>query len=172
MDQYIKQVADEDIKGLSSALTFRDFMLKYRMDNGFNLCFLELPNRLIEVRIKKGIFEDQDAHFLSFVDCSTAQRLEKAKTENRCKTLIMSTVSHELRTPVSAILGSLEVIEQYIPPEGKEYLEIAKNSCNMLSFQINDLTVIIIFTILGLWKTKRSQISIKQGVYEHQEYSG
>ena len=141
LDQYIKLVSDDDNKELSSQMTFKNFMAKYKEDSNNNHCFLELPKRLIEVKVKNGIFQDQEAHFLSFVDCSTAQRLEKAKTENRYKTLIMSTVSHELRTPVNAILGSLEIIDKYIPEEGQEYIDVAKNSCHMLSYQINDLTV-------------------------------
>jgi len=126
---------------LTGQLPFTDFLQTINNSLGKSHGFIELESdRLVEIRVKKGIYEDKDVIFVTFMDCSIVQRLEKAKTENRCKTLIMSTVSHELRAPVNAVLGSLETIAQYVPPEGQTYVELAKSSCHMLTYQIDDLT--------------------------------
>ena len=126
---------------LAAQVSFVDFVEEFQFSGGKAHAFLEIyDDQSIELKIMKGIYENQNALFITFVDCSLAQKLEKAKSENRYKTLIMSTVGHELRTPVNAVLGSLEAITPYIPPEGQTYIEIAKNSCHMLSYQINDLT--------------------------------
>lgn len=103
--------------------------------------FLELSNDLlIELKIAKGIYEDAEIFILTFIDCTLAKKMEKLKWKSKQKTLTMSMISHELRTPVNSILGSLENIKNQVSPEVKVYLELAKNSCHMLSYQINDLT--------------------------------
>lgn len=126
---------------LTTRVPFGEFVQKAKGREGDCHGFLEVADRLIEVKARKGIYDDQDVTYLTFVDCSLAQKLEKARAENQYKTLVMSTVSHELRTPVNAILGSLENIKQYIPSERQNFVQLAINSCHMLSFQINDLTV-------------------------------
>ncbi len=125
-----------------SQIVLEDFVKQ--MDEGGRV-FMELSDKVIEVRARRGPFEGKESVFLTLVDCSLAQRLEKVKAESHYKTMVMSTVSHELRAPVSAVLGCLENISGYIPKEGQEYLEIAKNSCCMLSYQINDMTVPCLF---------------------------
>ena len=104
-------------------------------------CLIEVSSdMLLELKLQRGVYRDHSILFMIFIDCTLATRLEQAKAESRYKTITMSIVSHELRTPVNAILGSLETITQYVPPEGQEFIELAKSSCYMLSFQINDLT--------------------------------
>lgn len=126
---------------IESAVSFHDFLNYAKEANQSVHGYLELPDdRIIEIRIMKGFYNNHQTFFLTFIDCSLAQRLEKLKTESQYKTMTLSMVSHELRTPVNAILGSLENIKSHIPPEGQVYIELAKNSCYMLSYQINDLT--------------------------------
>ena len=79
---------------------------------------------------------------INFIDCSAAQRLEKANAESKYKTLMISTISHEIRAPVSAILGSLELLSPLIPKESAKLLVISKECCNLITSYINDLMVL------------------------------
>ena len=140
----IKPVTHNGTLNTSSILNVIPFseFINCAMDSSQGLHgFLDLDDdRIIELRTMKGVYNDQSVIFLTFVDCSLAKRLESAKVESKNKTLTMSAISHELRTPVTAILGCLESIEKIIPPEGQVHTELAKNSCHMLCYQINDLT--------------------------------
>ncbi len=103
--------------------------------------FLDKTDRMVEVRACKVTFEVRKARIVSFIDCSSAQRLEKAQSDSKYKTLLISTVSHELRTPVNAILGAISLLSNCVPKEYEKLLEVARESCNMLTFHINDFTV-------------------------------
>ena len=102
--------------------------------------FLDCPNLLIEVKINYTVFDNRDVKLVSFIDCSSTQRLEKFKADCKYKTLLISTISHELRSPVNAILGTLELVEHLLPTESINLLEMAKECCNMITSHINDLT--------------------------------
>ncbi len=102
--------------------------------------FIEDIEKLIEIKFHNITFQGQKARLISLSDCSAAQRLEKAQADSKYKTLLISTVSHEIRTPVGAVSGIIELIKEYIPKEKQDLLEIAKISCEMIVFHINDLT--------------------------------
>lgn len=109
-------------------------------DGGLNY-FLDIPKLLIEVKISGMIFDGKEAKIISLIDCSSAQRLEKVKTECKYKTILISNISHELRTPVNSILGTLELVEHLLPKESIMMLNMAKECCSLITSHINDLTV-------------------------------
>ena len=120
--------------------------------------FIDCKERLIELRISKVMYDVDKAKLISFIDCTSAQRLEKIQTENKYKTQLIATISHELRTPLNAVVGTLDLISQYVPQESRKELEIAKESCNLITFHINDLTVQLnleLYCYIGLWKDLR-----------------
>lgn len=103
--------------------------------------FLDVPDMLVEIRVNTIIFDNKDTRLIFFVDCSSAQSLEKAQNTIKYKTLLISSISHELRTPVTAILGTLEIVQRFIPAESLKLLDMSKECCNMITAHINDLTV-------------------------------
>ena len=105
--------------------------------------FLANIDTLVEIRVKEILFDGREAKLISFMDCTSAQKLEKAETESKYKTKLISTISHELRTPVTAILGSLDAITEVVPEESQQYLNISRDSCNLIISHVNDLTVLI-----------------------------
>jgi signal transduction histidine kinase len=118
-----------------------EFVSKYRNSTETLRSFFELTgNRLIELRVTKVIRGGKELPLLTFIDCNLVQRLEKLKAESQSKTLTMSVISHELRAPVNAILGSIESIKKHVPAEEQLHIDLVRNSCYMLSYQINDLT--------------------------------
>lgn len=143
------KIVDRSEEGSAHSEGFVEFLKRFGDDRGSNVhesYFLDQSDALIELRVNKVTFEGKKAKIISFIDCSSAQRLEKAQTESKYKTFLIATISHELRTPINAVLGTLEMIRQYVPAESMKYMEIAKESCNMITFHINDLTVLSAIT--------------------------
>lgn len=104
-------------------------------------CFLDVPELLIEVKVNKVTLDNNEAKLVSLTDCTSARSLEKLKTESKYKTILISSISHELRTPVNAILGTLDLVKEFIPKDSVKLLEMSKECCNMITSHINDLTV-------------------------------
>lgn len=104
-------------------------------------CFLDVPELLVEVKVHKVIFDNKEAKLVSLTDCTAARSLEQAKTECKYKTTLISSISHELRTPVNSILGTLELVKDFIPKDSVKLLEMSKECCDMITAHINDLTV-------------------------------
>jgi len=126
---------------LTESVPILDFISLYKSSSQLSRAFLELDgDRFIEVRVTKVVRGGKEVPLLTLMDYNLAQKVEKLKAESQSKTLTMSMISHELRTPVNAILGSLESITKHIPAEGQVHIDLARNSCYMLSYQINDLT--------------------------------
>ena len=70
-------------------------------------------------------------------DVSERRRVEEMQSQ------FVSTVSHELRTPLTSIRGALGLIAAGVtgelPPEAREYLEIAVSNCERLVRLVNDI---------------------------------
>lgn len=67
-------------------------------------------------------------------------KCEKLKLENHFYEMITATVSHDMRTPINAITGLTQNLEPFIVNDkGKSYLNIIKNSTNILLSLVNDL---------------------------------
>jgi len=119
-----------------------DFLNNYQQnEHSKQNYFLKSENYIVEIKISKVLFENQQAKLVSFIDCTEAQENQKLQAESKYKTLLLATISHELRMPVNAVLGALDLIEPNLPPENLKLVEIARESCNMLTFHINDLVV-------------------------------
>jgi signal transduction histidine kinase len=141
LDSYcVKRIVESKKQEEGTTLSFKKF-LELTNENSDCTYFLDIPQRFIELKASIITFEGNRAKIISFVDCSAAQRLEKAQNENRYKTLLISTISHELRTPVNAVLGSLEILSMHLSSEFSKVLRVAKDSCDMIIYHINDLTV-------------------------------
>eukprot|EP00826_Nyctotherus_ovalis_P016076 TRINITY_DN14633_c0_g1_i3.p1 TRINITY_DN14633_c0_g1~~TRINITY_DN14633_c0_g1_i3.p1 ORF type:complete len:482 (+),score=114.81 TRINITY_DN14633_c0_g1_i3:704-2149(+) len=131
----------QDKEHVAGEVSLIEFLKEYcEAERSFRAFLEHSKDRLFELRVSSVVREGKKVPLITFVDCTLAHRLEKLKAESKVKTLTMSVISHELRAPVNAVLGCLENIQKYVPSEGKAYVELAKNSCYMLSYQINDLT--------------------------------
>ena len=53
--------------------------------------------------------------------------------------LFVATATHELRTPLNGILGMINIAMDYIQEDGKRYLTIAKQTCELGQSLINDI---------------------------------
>ena len=106
--------------------------------------FLDEVDSIIQIKVSDAVFDEKKAKIISFTDCSAVQKLKQIQTECKYKTILISTISHELRTPVNAILGTLELVSEFIPEHSRKLLDMSKECCNMITSQINDLTVILL----------------------------
>ncbi len=65
---------------------------------------------------------------------------ERAEAANHAKSRFLSTVSHEVRTPLNGVIGMLALLEDKVfDEEQREYLSLARQSCDSLLALINDL---------------------------------
>jgi nitrogen-specific signal transduction histidine kinase len=137
--------------------SFTKFIEEYSENiYGKSDCFLDIPELLVELKVNRVIFDNNEAKLVSLTDCTSARSLEKIKSECKYKTILISNISHELRTPVNAILGTLDLVKDFIPKESAKLLEISKECCNMITSHINDLTVTVNLNI-GLWQVIRRE---------------
>jgi signal transduction histidine kinase/CheY-like chemotaxis protein len=65
---------------------------------------------------------------------------EDAEEANEAKSIFLANMSHEIRTPLNGIVGMIHLIEtSKLTEEEKEYLQLAKTSCDALIVVINDI---------------------------------
>ena len=134
-------------------MSFATFLSTYR-ENDPASYFLDVADSLIQVRSSKITFENEAAQLVIFVDCTAAHNLGQALRDNAIKTQLVVTVSHELRTPLNAIVGSLELLNSCASAESQEAIQVARDACSIMTYNINDLTVPAPRHPLGLWQTQ------------------
>ncbi|MCB1165772.1 MAG: response regulator, partial [Leptospiraceae bacterium] len=65
---------------------------------------------------------------------------ERAERASQAKTLFLGSLSHELRTPMNAIMGMTDLaMEQSLPTEARDYLQVARDASDHLLEIIKDL---------------------------------
>lgn len=135
----LKEMSEKEVM-LAEQIKLPELIKNSEKNLGEKKYVLDIKEEEIEIKINKITFDDQSAKIITFIDCSYKNKVEKANHENRLKTQLISTISHEIRTPISAVLCSLDIMAPYIPAEVTKTLEIARFSCEMVIFHINDLT--------------------------------
>lgn len=69
-----------------------------------------------------------------------SELLEKAKAENRAKTIFLANMSHEIRTPMNSIMGFAEILlTQKMTSEQEDYVLNIRDSSQSLLSIINDI---------------------------------
>ncbi len=118
----------------------------------------------VEIRAYAVKEEGKDVGYWAFVrDITDRKRIEKELKEAKAraedseliKSAFIANVSHEIRTPMNAIIGYTDLIMQDdLPEQHREYLQIIKNSGKLLLSIIND--------ILDLSKIEAGQIDVER----------
>ncbi len=124
----------------TETLSFSSFLTAYR-DIDSASYFLDVPDNLIQVRSSKITFENEAAQLVIFMDYTAAHNLGQALRDSAFKTQLVATVSHELRTPLTSIVGSLDLLSACVPGEWQEVIQVARDACSIMTYNINDLTV-------------------------------
>ena len=108
-------------------------------------------NKVLSISKMKIYFEEGNSLLIVIKDLSLMKDLEESKSRIKYKGMLMATITHDMRTPANSILGMLELIEQYLPPEKHKYLKIAHSSCNLLLHLIHDVLVLYIYIYIYLY---------------------
>lgn len=90
---------------------------------------------------RKLIIKGEEANLISILPSTLAEQTHARITENKYSQLLISTISHDLKSPITAIQGCLGLLDQYIKPEGLEYLKAARISAIAFEYYIYDIVV-------------------------------
>ena len=73
-------------------------------------------------------------------DMSQWIELEKQKQIGELQTVAFASAAHEFRNPLNSIIQSMELLSNFIENErAYQYFCVAKNSCNLMLFLVNDI---------------------------------
>ena len=73
-------------------------------------------------------------------EAKLTEAVSEAQAAVRAKADFLATMSHEIRTPMTGVLGMIELLRGgATPAEQNRYLEVLKNSANLLMTVLNDI---------------------------------
>jgi len=95
---------------------------------------------IFEARIFPIIWDGNPAVAIILHDITEQQTILSLKLADAQKDALLATVSHELRTPLNGMLGMIQIMQKRIQdPELLHYLDIFKNSSNLLLDLVNSI---------------------------------
>ncbi len=90
---------------------------------------------------KSIIFKGTDAILVIIRSFNTVETMQKRATEDRFKSVLLSTVTHDIKTPLTALQNNLSLLLPHVQAEGREYYEATSIATRVLEFYLYDIIV-------------------------------
>ena len=129
---------------IGSSKRLSDCIKKFSKKENLNKVYI-VEGKNIQIQCQEIAEEGIGSFVLLLSDISLIKDCEAARTEAKHKEMLMATVTHELRTPTNATLSMLQVLKEkdQLDEEGRNFIQIAINSCFLLLNLINDILVLL-----------------------------
>ncbi|MDR3548284.1 MAG: hypothetical protein P4M11_08495 [Candidatus Pacebacteria bacterium] len=99
------------------------------------LCYV-VQKRLIEFKST-----EEEATLMLIRDPTSVEKAHMKVTEERYKSLLMSTVTHDLKTPLAEIEGQFVALDEFVRPEGEKHLIAARMATSLFRYYVYNLIV-------------------------------
>ena len=114
--------------------------------------FQDCEGREKIVKIKSSLNSETKNRIMIITDMTISDKLEKVTRKIHLQDLFVTGITHDLRAPVSSILYILDDIQGSLAPPQRQKAIVAKSSCQMLTFLINDIMVYIFVYIYIIYR--------------------
>ena len=102
------------------------------------------------VHKKSIIFKGVDAILVIIRDFSIVENLQRKVSEEKFRSVLLSTITHDIKTPLTIIQGNLSLLANYISGDGIEYYNAVYVASETLEFFMRDIIVhSVSFMLLG-----------------------
>ncbi|CDW74726.1 multi-sensor hybrid histidine kinase [Stylonychia lemnae] len=117
--------------------------------------------KVFELKQKEVIFDMSSCRMLILRDISELVKGEYTRSIQKLTEVMVASTSHDMRTPLNTIINMHQLLEFRVnEPDLKQYLNIAKNSTDLLRYLVND-TLDFFQIKSGKFKIQKVMVKIK-----------
>ena len=97
---------------------------------------------------KSIIFKDMDAILLIIRAFNAVENLQRKMTEEKFRSVLLSTVTHDIKTPLTVIKSNIALLQDHVCEGGKAFYNATCIATDVLEHYLRDIIVTIIRVIL------------------------
>lgn len=118
--------------------------------------------KVLEYLQKEVIFDMNPTRLVILRDVSELVKNEYTRSIQKLTEIMVASTSHDMRTPLNTIINMHQLIDmRTMDGPLKQYLQIAKNSTDLLKYLVND-TLDFFQIKSGKFKINKSQVKLQE----------